>query len=436
MKQNIFLLTILLFVSIILLFTVINCLIKKRQHNETTTNLYYNGDEIRTGNNIEMFRDLSSEDAPTSYLSQGRLFLNNMSELPGNIIYLDRQNVDCGPEKGIQALVLETGQSNRGRFIYRCTNKGVFDGDRKALSTGNTGNSDGRVEFLDKLNVKCEGQNQGLISQFRAQNLGGKGNIQYNYKCAPMKDPLRCRRLYTKVQPRGNVRYVDRHGMYCRENSGLEEGLGRFQQRNVSNRVDYEYHCCTNRPVPGDGKFYTGDQNTTSMQDSGGGKVAFLDRLKPNCGDKPIQQFVFEVEGKEQRYKYTCADGGDMTGGVSYHQSKETGKVHHDRRLKYLDRINNIHCGGKGLMTRFQRRNWGGDKKHMYEYWCRNSNKDLDCKDYTTNWNDGSNNNGTQYLDRHNVSCPHDRALKHFRIETKDKDQRTFRYKFTCCKVK
>lgn len=446
MKQNIFLLTILLFVSIILLFTVINCLIKKRQYNEPTTSLYYNGDEIGTSDEIEMFRDLSSEDAPTNYLSQGRLFLNDMTKLDGNPIYLDRQNVDCGPKKGIQHLVLETGHPNRGRFIYRCTNKGVFNGDRKGLSTGNTGNSKGKVEYLDRLNVSCEGGNQGLISQFQLQKIG-ENNMRYNYKCSPMENPFRCRRVYTKVQPRGNARYIDRHGMYCRDNSGHEEGLGRFQQRNVSNGVDYEYHCCTNRPVPGGGKFYSGDQKTTPMHGSGGGKVIYMDRLRLDCGNEPIQQLVLETDGDKQRYKYTCTKGGDMTGGVenrwSWREKKPCGctdKIHHDKRVKYLSRIE-ARCDGKGLITRYRLEGEGKKQKDRDKNWryvigCRNSKKDLECKEYTTPWTGGSNDNNSRVLDRHNIACPADRALQNFKIDVKDADQRTFRYRFKCCKIK
>lgn len=440
MNQNYFLIFVLLFVLILLIFTWINCAYRKKSNpfstKEQDSNLYNNTETEETYMEEEPFYDTEMEEtnesfinldeqAPETKLKKSFEIRNNFSTNGGGApIYLDRQNVDCGINSGINSVGMDTGWGVL-TYNYNCTEGGVFDGNTQGKTTTTFNKS--KTQYLDNLDVSCN--ENGIISQFKLQPSGE--NMYYQYTCNPMKE-INCRSVlsdYTNSWP--NNWDLKKLPMNCKNH----EAIGKFQLKNNGDSTEYRYSCCSN-DYPQRTKFSLGSEEVSSWKNKGNEQLLDLHNLQTNCGDNAINQFTLQSKDNKMRYKYTCLKGGNFTGPNIEKQTSEDASAD-QKNIIFLDR-RSVDCGTGNVMTKFnlnyrkENRRGRRDKHHWkYVYNCRPI-ENLECRTAYTNWNEG-NNRSISYLDRQNIKCADDEALQSFRLE---RNGDKVRYKFNCCKVK
>ena len=129
---------------------------------------------------------------------------------------------------------------NQIKYNVTCSSGGApISTTSKSTPLNSDGN--GNVIFLDRHNVDC-GQNA-FLSQF-ALDRGGTGNqIRYSYKCANTDKNLTCRNVSTPANSDGfgNIIYLDRHDVKCNNDEVLS---GFHLTRPSTNQIQYNYKCC------------------------------------------------------------------------------------------------------------------------------------------------------------------------------------------------
>jgi len=110
----------------------------------------------------------------------------------GNTIFLDRHNLNCD-SNGINSFILVNDGKGNMRYDYNCSS----GGNLQKLSDKDTGfNSDGggNIIYLDRHNIDC-GSNSALAQFNLIRN--NNNQLRYNYKCLSSNDPLYCRNMTT-----------------------------------------------------------------------------------------------------------------------------------------------------------------------------------------------------------------------------------------------
>lgn len=108
----------------------------------------------------------------------------------GNIIFLDRHNVDCGNEALLKFQLRRNGPPNYADLIYyeyHCT-KGLAPmfNNCKTHNTPFQHDGAGNVQFLDRQAPFCG--NQQVMTQFKLQRDHGNGNqVRYQFRCCDRK---------------------------------------------------------------------------------------------------------------------------------------------------------------------------------------------------------------------------------------------------------
>jgi len=156
--------------------------------------------------------------------------------------------------------------------------------------------------------------------------------------------------------------------------------------------------------------------------------IIYLDRHNLDCDGNAIKQFIFQGG----RYNYQCAQslGGQRIGAWGYNTGDQSAGG-----VIYLDR-QRVWCPDNTFLTQFKGAAWNYWGLHFtYNFVCSQypSVARIDCYDDYTWWNDPGNN--IIYLDRHNVQCPDNYALKGFEGQTSNCGWycTQFRYHFKCC---
>lgn len=108
-------------------------------------------------------------------------------------------------------------------------------------STNSNSQGQGNVIFLDRHNLDC-GENS-YISQFKLDSMGKPYDYQYNYTCKKSKKPLKCRTIINDptYDGNGNFVFLDRQNVKCNN----DEVINQFKLfRPSENTISYSYNCC------------------------------------------------------------------------------------------------------------------------------------------------------------------------------------------------
>ena len=129
----------------------------------------------------------------------------------GNAVYLDRHNVNCD-SNGVKRFHLARDGQGQYKIEYTCSSGGEL-GSPVDKDTGYNDEGGGNVIYLDRHNVDCGANN--VLSQFQLGR--SENQYRYNYKCAPSKKPITCREVTTPANEDGggNAVYLDRHDLSC-----------------------------------------------------------------------------------------------------------------------------------------------------------------------------------------------------------------------------
>lgn len=156
----------------------------------------------------------------------------------GNAVYLDRHNLTCD-SNGIKRFRLVRDGKGKYRYDYTCSS----GGDLGASTSKNTGFNDeggGNMIYLDRHNIDCGVD--GVLSQFKL-NRSGQNQYRYDYSCLASKKPLQCRDVTTPGNDDGggNAVYLDRHDISCNDDETVNQFR---LVRPTNNTIQYKYKCC------------------------------------------------------------------------------------------------------------------------------------------------------------------------------------------------
>jgi hypothetical protein len=156
-------------------------------------------------------------DAPPAPLTLSEVNTEESDRGTGESFYLDRQNVDCGSDP-INGFQMRTIDGSSLTYRLECAAGANLD-QTEAKSTGLQDAGDGNLIFLDRLNVDC-GMNA-AVSQFRLGRDGDEIKYDYTCKAAPVADSMiECEDLSTPPNDGGGeggnqVELLDRHHVAC-----------------------------------------------------------------------------------------------------------------------------------------------------------------------------------------------------------------------------
>jgi hypothetical protein len=157
----------------------------------------------------------------------------------GNAVYLDRHNVNCDSD-GVKRFHLARDGQGKYKIEYTCSSGGELGSPPVDKDTGYNDEGGGNVIYLDRHNVDCGADN--ILSQFQL-GRSGQNQYRYNYKCTPSKKPITCREVTTPANEDGggNAVYLDRHDLSCEADEVMNRFQ---LTRPSENTIQYKFNCC------------------------------------------------------------------------------------------------------------------------------------------------------------------------------------------------
>ncbi len=177
--------------------------------------------------------------------------------------------------------------------------KDVLDFLTKDYKTDDQPEGDESLFFLDRHNVDCP--NDDALTELRLVR-NQDGTFSLKYKCATNLKSKNTRHTDYQVSNNGNVIYLDRHDIKCCDNEVLA-GLKLERDPTNLDKVRYNYKC-----KPMDYKEVL--KLRTVDNDSGQGKVPYLDRHGIKCPEKSLlksMKLVNTDNYSKYHYEYECA---------------------------------------------------------------------------------------------------------------------------------
>ncbi len=158
----------------------------------------------------------------------------------GDATYLNQLNVDCGATP-VNRFQLSRGPgAGTWRYSYNCSSGGSLAAPVSS-STNWADSGGGSVIFLDRQDVDC-GAN-GVLTQFQLEK-NANGQDRYNYSCAKSNNPLQCRQVSTNPDSTGgnSAYFLDRHDVACNPNEAMQQM--QLHNIDFST-MQYNYTCCS-----------------------------------------------------------------------------------------------------------------------------------------------------------------------------------------------
>lgn len=157
----------------------------------------------------------------------------------GNTVYLDRQNVECSKNGVLSQFQLVRPSSNKVQYNYTCQNASdIYPSVYWATNFNEEGG--GNMVYLDRHNVQCPAGT--ALSRFRLQR-NGQGKYRYNYRCSQVPSMGQCTNKSTTqdLDGGGNMVYLDRQNVGCGEKEVMTRFR---LVRPTMSTVRYDYTCC------------------------------------------------------------------------------------------------------------------------------------------------------------------------------------------------
>ena len=197
---------------------------------------------------------------------------------------------------------------------------------------------------------------------------------------------------------------------------------------------------CSNEPDPGKQNesavpvpYTVGETYDTGYYNNDNGIFRVQDRPLDQCNTtgKAIGSFKLQTQDDplEFRYTYNCRNIGDNDKNNQSTSHTTTINDSGGGSVVFLDR-HDVKCPDNQVMSNLTLKSNDDNSSVWYEYDCKNVNATT-CETYTTTFAP-SGGGAIEYLDRHHVNCPNDKALNQFRLK-RDQDGTNYRYEYTCC---
>lgn len=171
----------------------------------------------------------------------------------GDMIYLDRHEPSCGGSKFMHKWHLDRGRRRYQRLSYTCCDSPKGRGGCRTAYTGE--NVEDGLIYLDRQNVEC-GANEAMTS-YRLERTGRRRrreSVRYKYQCCTSQ-ANQCTHRSTNVNDdgggrrRGQVMYLDRHTPQCSSNEVMKgwymhRADGGGGRRRRAGGVSVRANCC------------------------------------------------------------------------------------------------------------------------------------------------------------------------------------------------
>jgi len=158
----------------------------------------------------------------------------------GHVVYLDRHNVQCPTDTAMTQFWLRRSGHTTDFFAFEC---GLIPSCSSSRGLTTPGNDDGRgnMIYLDRHNVECN-YNE-VMTQWRLYRPTHT-TMSFAYTCcAPVKPLGTCTEKQTpiNVDGGGNTIYLDRHNVVCDTGTAMQSW--RFVRRSHTT-FNIVYRCC------------------------------------------------------------------------------------------------------------------------------------------------------------------------------------------------
>lgn len=152
--------------------------------------------------------------------------------------YLDRHTLNCG-SNGLNQFQLTRPSPSTLSYRYRCLN-GIDSSANIRKTTPQGVRDDGNVIYLDKHNVDC-GTNP--ISKFRLTSPENATKLSYDYTCNSKAVAGECRNVTTPWRDEDWQNYVlDKHNVECNQDEVITRF--QLKRNSTHDKLRYEYKCC------------------------------------------------------------------------------------------------------------------------------------------------------------------------------------------------
>ena len=168
----------------------------------------------------------------------------------GNVVFLDRQRVNCGQEgksmSGFQMQSQDRGDNVYIRYRYTCCsfNRKYCGFDKKRFTAFNS-DGGGNAVYLDRHRVDCG--SKGLINEFWLRRNGAGNQMRYEFYCCNANHyKVNCYSEYTSCltyDGEGKNYYLDRQSVQCKD--GYSLSAFRLYRNSAGDSWRYWYRCCS-----------------------------------------------------------------------------------------------------------------------------------------------------------------------------------------------
>lgn len=162
----------------------------------------------------------------------------------GNVHFLDRHNVTCGPRQALGQFNLwrEKGGGNY-HIDYHCRYSPAISDQAGASNTKDSDTDGGKLVTLDRHPVGCT-DNQ-VLSRWQLHTLPNSDNIQIDYNCVNVDNLGSCRLAQTGFTDDGEHRdttFLDRQNASCNDDEVLK-GF-KLSRSSDGNQIRFDLNCC------------------------------------------------------------------------------------------------------------------------------------------------------------------------------------------------
>jgi hypothetical protein len=194
-------------------------------------------DALRAKYKIPKFYDCGATSTPFS------------DEGKGNMVYLDRHNLNC-KKHGSIGLLNKIQLSRDGKGKMRLVGNCCADPNNAEMITQYTKMQDdgkGNMVYLDKHQIDCKG---GLMASLKLVRGGAAKKIALQYDCKAC-GASKCTNHSTpwNSDGKGNTIYLDRHNIQCPAGKAIRSL--RLHRDGKGQNIQWRYQCC----VPGTGRY-------------------------------------------------------------------------------------------------------------------------------------------------------------------------------------
>ena len=169
-------------------------------------------------------------------------YATNGGDAGKKAVYLDRHEVTC--DRAINQFKLNQRNNTEINYSWKCADGGELSLSPiiKSNNATDIGPNEGKINYLERQNVDCGPEH--VLSNFKLNRSGN--TWKYDYRCLKATKPMACRDVLTPWNDNGggegSTIYLDRQDVKC----APDEALSQFAliRNDKEPTIRYGYRCC------------------------------------------------------------------------------------------------------------------------------------------------------------------------------------------------